>query len=233
MPTPGPCRSVASSVSVNVNSPRRSTSWTSVPNESVNLLVSPVSRVVVMYRVVEGCVPPGKRRGRERTGLRAREAASPARRTCVRRRTSRDGVLLSRRVSEEIGQSPEVEPQVTQPAEVSPRDSRRRKQSRVDATRTCPGQDVDVDDHVEQVDECRRRACRDAADSSLSELWVGKAPPALRHCDACDSRLISRATPAIQIARLTPPVMVVARRSSCVNSVTGDGLSNVIAHPSM
>ncbi|WP_425569984.1 DUF6570 domain-containing protein [Rhodococcus olei] len=67
----------------------------------------------------------------------------------------------------------------------------------------------------------------------MSWLWVGKVPPTLRHCDACESRLISRATPAIQIARLTPPVMVAASRSSCVNSVTGDGLSKAMAHPSM
>lgn len=44
----------ARSVSVKVNRPRRSTSWTRVPNESVNLLVSPASSVVVMYRVVDG-----------------------------------------------------------------------------------------------------------------------------------------------------------------------------------
>nr|WP_252980160.1 hypothetical protein [Mycobacterium riyadhense] len=57
------------------------------------------------------------------------------------------------RVPQQIGQSPEIEPEVAQPAQVRSRDSRRRKQGRVDTTRARPGQDVDVDDHVEQVDE--------------------------------------------------------------------------------
>lgn len=51
--------------------------------------------------------------------------------------------------------------------------------------------------------------CRNTWDVTLS---VASNGPTLRHWDACESKLISRATPAIQIARPTPPVMVVASR---------------------
>lgn len=77
----------ARSVSVKVNRPRRSTSWTRVPNESVNLLVSPASSVVVMYRVVDGVRAASGRSWAGTARSPAWEAAWPERRICVRRRT--------------------------------------------------------------------------------------------------------------------------------------------------
>ena len=47
---------------------------------------------------------------------------------------------------------------------------------------------------------------------------MDRAP--LRAREACSSRFTSRATPPIQMARLTPPVIAVARRSSWVTGPT-------------
>ena len=174
-----------------------------------------------------GASTPRERRRRERPGLEPGNLLGQRGEHALVAVQQRRRAVVSR-VSQQVGQRPEIEPEIAQPAEIGPRDARPSKQSRVDATRTCPRQDVDVDDHVEQVDEFGVEL--EAGSRLLGESAVGSGrfPPALRHWDACASKLISRATPAIQIARLTPPVMVVASRSSCVDSVTGDGLSNAI-----
>ena len=57
------------------------------------------------------------------------------------------------------------------------------------------------------------------------------SPRTLRHCDGWRHRLISRAIPAGHMARLIPPVMVVASRTSWVIGVTLNESLPFIYHP--
>ena len=82
---------------------------------------------------------------------------------------------LVRGVAEEVGQGAEVHPEIAEPAEIDAGGTRRRQQRGVDASGTGPGQDIDVDHQVEQVDQAgvqleglggrraERRTCRELA----------------------------------------------------------------------
>lgn len=113
----------------------------------------------------------------------------------------------------------ELQPHVSQPSEVEAIDADQAEQRRVDPACPCSPEHVNRDSRIQQLEQAQIQPLHTtighARGFDLRHRFA--RPAASRSADARCTRFSSRATPPIQIARLTPPVIATASLNSCVS----------------
>ena len=129
------------------------------------------------------------------------------------------GLVLLPGVAQQGGERARGLPEVAEAGEVAAVHEAQGQEAAVDAAGAGAGDDVDPGVGLQDVEQIGVRV-----------RWAVSVP---RRRLAWTSRLSSRTTPLIQIARLTPPLRTTARRISCVTSERGGGVPAAWVAPVM